>query len=119
MGRYGKMTNGYESDKSETCPVCSNEIKNHTVQNFIDCIEKLMNKKPSYFNVTSPTEAKNQEALKVINGLLELSRKDLEEYEKKDPEDLTIKVILQYQQYYLSYVHKQKELLEKLRDILV
>ena len=107
------------SDKSENCPVCEHGIKEHTVQNFIDCIEKLMNKKPSYFSVTSPTEAKNQEALKVINGLLELSRKDLEEYEKKDPEDLTIKVILQYQPYFQDLSTKQKELLEKLRDILV
>ena len=113
------------SDKSENCPVCLYEMKNHTVQDLIDCIQKLFKKNEDNHTETNPTKiiltgnAKNQEALKLINGLLELSQKDLEEYEKKDPDDLTIKVILQYQPYFQDLSTKQKELLEKLRDILV
>ena len=104
------------NDKTENCPVCSNVLKEHTVQEMLVCIEKLIKEKPS--NYVSPTLTKNQQALKVINGLLELSHKDLEEYEKKDPDDLAIKVILQYQPYFQDLSTKQKELLEKLRDIL-
>ena len=64
------------SDKSENCPVCLKEMKEHTVLDMVNCSQKL------------------------INGLFELSQKDLEEYEKKDPDDLTIKAILQYNRHY-------------------
>ena len=52
--------------------------------------------------------AKNQEAVSVINDLLELTRSILQECDK-DPDlnDLAIKYLL-----------NQKQLLEKLRDIL-
>ena len=30
------------SDKSENCPVCLNELKNHTVQDLIDCCNSKM-----------------------------------------------------------------------------
>ena len=66
------------SDKSENCPICKNKIKDHTVENFIVCIENLINQNkddtdryltslPSYRLVL----AKNREALEVVNGLLE------------------------------------------------
>ena len=65
------------SDKSENCPVCSNVIKEHTVQNFIDCIEKLLEKNEGKrHNLMNPSKliltgnAKNQEALKLIDNLL-------------------------------------------------
>ena len=52
--------------------------------------------------------AKNQEAVSIINDLLELTRSILQECDK-DPDlnDLAIKYLL-----------NQKQLLEKLRDIL-
>ena len=105
------------SDKSENCPVCLKKMKEHTVLDMVNCRHKLIKENKDDSNQTSFD--KNQEALKLINGLLELSQKDLEEYEKKDPDDLTIKVILQYQPYFQDLSTKQKELLEKLRDILV
>ena len=78
------------SDKSENCPVCLKEMKEHTVLDMVNCRHKSTENKDG----SNPTSFdKNQEALKLINGLLELSQKDLEEYEKKDPDDLTIKVI--------------------------
>ena len=50
------------------------KIKEHTVQNFIDCIEKLMKKKNS-FEINSVNRhtsfAKIQEALKIIDELIE------------------------------------------------
>ena len=107
----------FMSDKSENCPVCLKKMKEHTVLDMVNCSEKLIKENKDDSNQTSFD--KNQEALKLINGLLELSQKDLEEYEKKDPDDLTIKVILQYQPYFQDLSTKQKELLEKLRDILV
>ena len=53
--------------------------------------------------------AKNQEAVSIINDLLELTRSILQECDK-DPDlnDLAIKYLL-----------NQKQLLEKLRDILL
>jgi len=51
---------------------------------------------------------KNQEAVSMVNDLLELTRSILQECDKDpDSNDLTIKYIL-----------NQKQLLEKLRDIL-
>ena len=51
---------------------------------------------------------KNQEAVSMVNDLLELTRPILQECDKDpDSNDLTIKYIL-----------NQKQLLEKLRDIL-
>ena len=104
------------SDKSENCPVCLKKMKEHTVLDMVNCRHKLIENKD---DTKKTSFDKNQEALKVINGLFELSQKDLEEYEKKDPDDLTIKVILQYQPYFQDLSTKQKQLLEKLRDILV
>ena len=56
----------------------------------------------------NPTLAKNQKAINVINDLLELTRSILQECDK-DPDlnNLAIKYLL-----------NQKQLLEKLRDIL-
>ena len=52
--------------------------------------------------------AKNQEAVSIINDLLELTRSILQECDKDpDSNDLAIKYLL-----------NQKQLLEKLRDIL-
>ena len=108
------------SDKSENCPVCLYEIKNHTVQDFIDCIQKLFEKNKGNRRIFRQTEvnptkiiltgnAKNQEALSVITDLVKNSRSILTECDK-DPSlnKLAIKYLL-----------VQKELLEKLRDILV
>ena len=103
------------SDKSENCPVCLYEIKNHTVQDFIDCIQKLFEKNEGKrHNLMNPTKiiltghAKNQEALSVITDLLKNSRSILTECDK-DPDlnDLAIKYIL-----------NQKELLEKIKETL-
>ena len=119
------------SDKSENCPVCLYELKNHTVQDLIDCwngkrgdqktskhtpfIQKLFEKNEGNRTETNPTKiilsgnAKNQEALSVITDLLKKSRLILTECDK-DPNlnKLAIKYLL-----------NQKQLLEKLRDILV
>ena len=103
------------SDKSENCPVCLYEIKNHTVQDFIDCIQKLFEKNEGNRIETNPTKiilsgnAKNQEALSVITDLLKKTRLMLQECDK-DPDlnDLLIKYLL-----------NQKDLLEKLRNILM
>ena len=52
--------------------------------------------------------AKNQESMSVINDLLELTRSILQECDKDpDKNDLAIKYLL-----------NQKQLLEKLRDVL-
>jgi len=95
------------SDKSENCPVCKYKLKEHRVQDFIDCIEKLMNKKNS-FEINS-SSAKNQEAMTMITDLLKKTRLMLQECDK-DPDlnDLLIKYLL-----------NQKDLLEKLRNILM
>ena len=67
----------WQNIKSENCAVCSNVIKEHTVQNFIDCIQKLFEKNEGKrHNLMNPTKlfllgnAKNQEALKLIDKLL-------------------------------------------------
>ena len=103
------------SDKSENCPVCLNELKNHTSQDLIDCIQKLFDKIEDNRTETNPTKiiltghAKNQEALSVITDLVKNSRSILTECDK-DP-NLNKLVI--------KYLLVQKQLLEKLRDILV
>ena len=60
---------------TENCPVCENKLKEHTVQNFIDCIEKLMKKQNSLVinssNYEIQVSATIEEALKQIGGLLE------------------------------------------------
>ena len=58
--------------KSEYCPVCEHEIIEHRVQDFIDCIEKLNDRLEMYY----PLLVKNQEALRVIDGLLESPHSD-------------------------------------------
>ena len=95
------------SDLSENCPVCKNKLNEHRVQDFIDCIEKLMNTKNS-FEIDS-SSAKNQEAMTMITDLLKKTRLMLQECDK-DPDlnDLLIKYLL-----------NQKDLLEKLRNILM
>ena len=67
----------WQNIKSENCPVCTNEMKEHTAQNFIDCIEKLFEKNEGKrHNLMNPTKliltgnAKNQEALELIDKLL-------------------------------------------------
>ena len=72
-------------DKSKNCPVCSNVLKEHTVQELIYCIDKLLEEKPS--NYVSPTLAKNQEALKVIDELLENYEINLDMYMTSDQPD--------------------------------
>ena len=95
------------SDLSENCPVCKNKLNEHRVQDFIDCIEKLMNKKNS-FEINS-SSAKNQEAMTMITDLLKKTRLMLQECDKDtDLNDLLIKYLL-----------NQKDLLEKLRNILM
>ena len=103
------------TDESENCPVCKNKLNEHRVQDFIDCIQKLFEKNKGNRTETNPTKiiltghAKNQEALSVITDLLKNSRSILTECDK-DPNlnKLAIKYLL-----------VQKQLLEKLRDILV
>ena len=73
------------SDKSKNCPVCSNVLKEHTAQELIYCIDKLLKEKPS--NYVSPTLAKNQEALKVINELIENYEINLDMYMTSDQPD--------------------------------
>ena len=76
------------SDKSENCPVCLYEMKNHTVQDLIDCIQKLFKKTEGNRTETNPTKiilsgnAKNQEALSVITDLVKNSRSILTECDK-------------------------------------
>ena len=102
------------SDKSENCPVCLYEIKNHTVQDFIDCIQKLFEKNEGNRIETNPTKiilsvnAKNQEALSVITDLVKNSRSILTECDK-DPNLNKLAI---------QYLLVQKQLLEKLREIL-
>ena len=104
------------SDKSENCPVCKNKLNEHRVQDFIDCIQKLFEKNEGKrHNLMNPTKiiltgnAKNQESLSVITDLLKNSRSILTECDK-DP-NLNKLVI--------KYLLVQKQLLEKLRDVLV
>ena len=99
------------SDKPKNCPVCLYELKNHTVQDFMDCIEKLFEKNEDNHTETNPTKiiltgnAKNQEALSVITDLIK-NNGYATQYSQNDK--LAIKYLL-----------NQKQLLEKLRDILV
>ncbi|MFP6577723.1 MAG: hypothetical protein VB736_02945 [Candidatus Nitrosopelagicus sp.] len=65
------------TDKSENCPVCFHKINEHKVEDFVDCIEKLMNQNKDDGNPTSL--AKNQEAISMINDLLEKTRSMLQE----------------------------------------
>ena len=94
------------SDKSEYCPVCHMQIKEHRVQNFIDCIEKLINQNK---DDSSPTSFdKNQEAISMITDLLKKTRSILQECDKDpDKNDLAIKYLL-----------NQKQLLNKLKETL-
>ena len=94
-------------DPAKDCPVCFQGINDHTVQNFLDCIDNLIiqNKDDS-----DPTTAfdKYEEAISVINDLLEKTRSMLQECDKDpDKNDLAIKYLL-----------NQKDLLKKLREIL-
>ena len=61
------------SDNSEKCPVCKNELKEHKVKNYIDCIEKLMKEKNSSdinsSNVEIQCFGKIQNALKLIEEM--------------------------------------------------
>ena len=100
------------SDKSENCPVCKNKLNEHRVQDFIDCIQKLFEKNEGKrHNLMNPTKiiltgnAKNQEALSVITDLVK-NNAFATQYSQNDK--LAIKYLL-----------VQKQLLEKLRDILV
>ena len=104
------------SDKLENCPVCKNKLNEHRVQDFIDCIQKLFEKNEGKrHNLMNPTKliltgnAKNQEALSVITDLLKNSRSILTECDK-DPNLNKLAI---------QYLLVQKQLLEKLRDILV
>jgi hypothetical protein len=107
------------SDKSENCPVCKNKLNEHRVQDFIDCIQKLFEKNKGNRRIfrqteTNPTKiiltgnAKNQEALSVITDLLKNSRSILTECDK-DPNLNKLAI---------QYLLVQKQLLEKLREIL-
>ena len=99
------------SDKPKNCPVCLYELKNHYNQDLIDCIQKLFKKNEDNHTETNPTKiiltgnAKNQEALSVITDLIK-NNGYATQYSQNDK--LAIKYLL-----------VQKELLEKLRDILV
>ena len=97
------------SDKSENCPVCLYPSKSHTFQDFMDCIQKLFEKIEDNRLEINPSSAKNQEAMTMITDLLKNTRSILTECDK-DPNlnKLAIKYLL-----------VQKQLLEKLRDILV
>ena len=104
------------SNESENCPVCKNKLNEHRVQDFIDCIQKLFEKNEGKrHNPMNPTKiiltgnAKNQEALSVITDLLKNSRSILTECDK-DPNLNKLAI---------QYLLIQKQLLEKLRDILV
>ena len=103
------------SDKSENCPVCKNKLNEHRVQDFIDCIQKLFKKNEDNHTETNPTKiiltgnAKNQEALSVITDLVKNSRSILTECDK-DPNLNKLAI---------QYLLVQKQLLEKLREILV
>ena len=103
------------TDESEICPVCKNKLNEHRVQDFIDCIQKLFEKNKGNRTETNPTKmiltgnAKNQEALSVITDLLKNSRSILTECDK-DPNLNKLAI---------QYLLVQKQLLEKLRDILV
>ena len=44
------------SNESENCPVCLNELKNHTSQDLIDCIQKLFDKIEDNRTETNPTK---------------------------------------------------------------
>ena len=100
------------SDKLENCPVCKNKLNEHRVQDFIDCIQKLFEKNEGKrHNLMNPTKiiltgnAKNQEALSVITDLIK-NNGYATQYSQNDK--LAIKYLL-----------IQKELLEKLREILL
>ncbi|NWK02263.1 hypothetical protein HX804_03040 [Marine Group I thaumarchaeote] len=104
------------SDKLENCPVCKNKLNEHRVQDFIDCIQKLFEKNKGNRRIFRQTEvnptkiiltgnAKNQEALSVITDLIK-NNGYATQYSQNDK--LAVKYLL-----------VQKQLLEKLRDILV
>ena len=99
------------NDLSENCPACLHELKEHSVQNFLDCIMKLIDKMENNRldgNYSKVSAEKNKEALRVINDLLKLTRSILVECDKDpDANDLAIKYLL-----------NQKQLLTKLRDTL-
>ena len=103
------------TDESEICPVCKNKLNEHRVQDFIDCIQKLFEKNEGNRTETNPTKiilsgnAKNQEALSVITDLVKNSRSILTECDK-DPNLNKLAI---------QYLLVQKQLLEKLREILV
>jgi hypothetical protein len=98
-------------DLSENCPACLLKLKEHSVQNFRDCIMKLFDKMENNRldgNYSKVSAEKNKEALRVINDLLKLTRSILVECDKDpDANDLAIKYLL-----------NQKQLLTKLRDTL-
>ena len=49
------------SDKSENCPVCLKELKVHAIQNFIDCIQVLINQNKDDSNSIT--------LLSIVNGI--------------------------------------------------
>ena len=67
------------SERYGVCPICDNVLKEHTVQNFIDCITESSHMRPQFVKSEHASAisfgrralAKNHDALDVINGLLE------------------------------------------------
>ena len=70
------------SDKSKICSVCLHEISSHTVQNFIDCIKKLLDKLEDD-RLENPYYQKNQKTLRLLDDLLDQTSKRQEIIIKK------------------------------------
>ena len=57
-------------DKKKICGICLHEISSHTVQNFMDCIKKLLDKMEDD-RLENPYFHKNQKALRLLDELLD------------------------------------------------
>ena len=57
-------------DKKKICGIYLHEISSHTVQNFMDCIKKLLDKMEDD-RLENPYYQKNQKALQLLDELLD------------------------------------------------
>ena len=104
------------SDKSENCPVCLKELKVHAIQNFIDCIQVLINQNKDDSNPTSFD--KNREGIRMVNDQIELTNKKIKVC-KTTIRSFSNESVSSENKLAIEYLERQKQLLKKLREILV
>jgi len=98
-------------DKKKICGICLHEISSHTVQNFMDCIKKLLDKMEDD-RLENPYFHKNQKALRLLDELLD---------QTSMCQEITIKKLLDKMEddrLENPYFHKNQKALRLLDELL-